>query len=262
MSLAPVTLNVDGDVAVLTLNRPDTGNAIDLPMAQALADAAVACDRDRAIRSVLLRASGRFFCVGGSIDMFAEAGDAASSRLLELANLLHAAVSAFARMDKPLVTAVQGGAAGAGFSLAVLGDIALAGRSANLSLAYTAIGLTPDGGASWLLPRLTGLRRAQELLLLNPRLSADDARNAGLLTEVVEDDALDRRAMDLAHRLARGPTLAFARARALLLDSYANTLETHLAQEARAIADSAGSADGRAGVAAFISKQRASFEGR
>lgn len=252
----------EGAVAVITLSRAQAGKAIDLTMSRELMNAAIACDRDEGIRAVLLRSEGKLFCAGGDIGAFADAADGISSLLSEETAYLHAAVARLARMDKPLVTAVQGFAAGAGFSLAVLGDIAIAGRAAQFTLAYTGIGLSPDGGASWLLPRLVGLRQAQRLILTNARLTAEEALAIGLVTEVVADEELDAVACGWAARLASGPTQAFARCRDLLLGSFAETLETHLEREARGITQSAAGADGKEGIAAFRAKRKPEFTGQ
>jgi 2-(1,2-epoxy-1,2-dihydrophenyl)acetyl-CoA isomerase len=258
---AVLRIEREGAVVVLTLNRPRAGNALDLVLSRALMNAAIACDQDATVRAVLLRSEGKLFCAGGDLGAFARAGDKVPDLISEETAYLHAAVARLARMDKPLVTAVQGFAAGAGFSLAVLGDIVLAGKAAQFTLAYTAIGLTPDGGASWLLPRLVGLRKAQQLILTNARLSADEALAIGLVTEVAADDALDGVARGWAQRLADGPTRAFARSRALLLSSFGETLETHLELESRGIVASAGGVDGKEGIAAFLARRDAAFCG-
>lgn len=251
----------DGAVAVVTLNRPRAGNAIDVAMARELMDVAIVCDRDSAIRAVLLRSDGKLFCAGGDVGAFADAGDKMPALISEETAYLHAAIARLARMDKPFVTAIQGFAAGAGFSLAMLADIAIAGEAAQFTLAYTGIGLTPDGGASWLLPRLVGLRKAQEMILTNSRLSAAEALAAGLVTQVVPDTELDEAARAYARRLASGPTKAFARSRELLLSAYGENLETHLERESRGIVNSAAGADGQEGVAAFLGKREPAFSG-
>jgi 2-(1,2-epoxy-1,2-dihydrophenyl)acetyl-CoA isomerase len=235
MSAAPVSMERDGAVAVLTLNRPEAGNAIDLRMARALLELSAACDEDDDVRCVLLSGAGRLFCAGGDIRAFATAGDALPDMLQELAETLHAAIVRLARMNKPLITAVNGAAAGAGLSLAMLGDIGLAAPTAHFTAAYTAVGLSPDGGASWLLPRLIGLRRAQELIVMNERIGATDAVALGLITRVIEKDELASHARALAHRLAAGPGKAIGRTRQLLLASFGASLEDQLAAEARAI---------------------------
>lgn len=201
------------------------------------------------------------FCVGGDIGAFAGAGERLPDLLLEETGYLHSAVARLARMNKPLVTAVQGFAAGAGFSLAMLGDIVLAGRSAQFTLAYTGIGLSPDGGASWLLPRLVGFRRAQDMILRNARLNAEQALEEGLVTEVIDDLALNEHALAVADELASGPTRAFGRVRDLLLGSFSETLETHLEREARHIASASTTIDGLEGISAFVEKRRPTFRG-
>lgn len=248
-------------LATLSLNRPERGNAIDLDMAKRLMDAAIACSTDPAIRAVVLRAEGTTFCVGGDITSFVSAGDQLPKLLQEETSYLHAAVSLLARMRKPLITSIQGSAAGAGFSLAVLGDIVIAARAARFSLAYTGIGLTPDGGASWLLPRIVGLKRAQELILTNRRLDAEEAAREGLVTMVTDNDALESTTEEVARRIASGPSLAYGRAKALLVDSLQESLEAHLEREAALMVEGAHTQDAREGIAAFMEKRAAVFRG-
>jgi 2-(1,2-epoxy-1,2-dihydrophenyl)acetyl-CoA isomerase len=250
----------DGGIAKLTLNRPAVGNAIDVPMARALMEAAIVCDEDDSIRCVLLSGTGRLFCAGGDVGAFAAAGDAIPSLLKEITAYLHMAIARFARMGKPLVTAVNGPAAGAGLSLAILGDIALAARSAHFTLAYTAIGLSPDGGSTWLLPRLIGMRRAQELVMTNKRVAADEAASMGLITRVVEDADLAAEAQAVASRLAAGATVALGKSRNLLLASFAASLESHMEAESRAIAEAGRSSQGREGIKAFLEKRKPNFD--
>ena len=176
-----------GAVATLTLNRPKAGNAINLELARALMERAIVCDEDESIRCVVLTGAGRMFCAGGDVTDFATAGEGTGALFKNLTAYLHMAVSRLARMRKPLLTAINGPAAGAGLSLAILGDLALAARSAHFTVAYPAIGLSPDGASTWLLPRLVGLRRAQELMLLNKRVGADEAAAMGLITRCVEE---------------------------------------------------------------------------
>lgn len=256
-----IRMDRDGAVAVLTLDRPDQGNAIDDAIARGLLEYASICDTDTAIRAVLITGAGRMFCAGGDINAFAAAGDRAPRIVTEQAAIFHAAISRLLRMDKPLVTAINGPAAAAGLSLAVMGDIALAAPEAHFTLGYGAIGFSPDGGASWLLPRLIGLRRTQDLMLTNRRVGAEEAVAIGLVTRIVEADRLAEEALSLARTLAAGATRAIGRTRALLLDSYGTSLETQMEREARAIAASSGDAEGREGVAAFLAKRPPRFHG-
>ena len=245
-----------GGVLKLTLNRPEVGNAIDLPLAQALMQAAIDADEDDSVRCVVLTGAGRMFCAGGDVGEFGAQLEALPTLLKQVTSHLHSAISRFSRMSKPLVTAINGPAAGAGFSLALLGDIALAARSASFVLAYGAIGLSPDGGATFLLPRLVGMRRAQELALLNKRLNAEEAAAIGLITRVVEDATLEAEAVTLAEQLARSATSALGKTRQLLLQSFSSTLETQMEAESRAIAELGRTPHGQAGVAAFVAKKK------
>ena len=250
----------DGAIATITLDMPDKGNAIGMEIATALVTAAERCDTDDSIRCVVLTGAGRLFCAGGDIGYMQSAQDR-NTALRLLADTLHVAVLRLAQMKKPLLCLVQGPAAGAGLSLAVLGDIVIAARSAHFTLAYGAIGLTPDGGASWLLPRLVGLRRAQELIITNRRVPADEAQAIGLVTSVVDDDQLAAEGRKMAETLARSATGAIGAARSLLLGSYGADLKTHLDLEARTIAAASVGAEGLEGVSAFLAKRRPDFAG-
>ncbi|MCG7595847.1 enoyl-CoA hydratase/isomerase family protein [Mycobacterium sp. PSTR-4-N] len=241
----------------LTLNRPAAANGINAEMAGELAAAAAACD-DPAVRVVVITGAGRFFSAGGDLKEFASAPHR-GRHLKGVADDLHRAISTFARCDAVVITAVNGAAAGAGFSLAVLGDITVAAESASFTMAYTRVGLTPDGGATYLLPRLVGMARAKELMLTNRRLSAQDALQWGLVTEVVADDALTARVDDLAAGLLRTSGGANGGVKALLLDSFGNGVEAQMELEGRMIAGRAESADGREGVDAFLAKRTPDF---
>ena len=254
-----VLLNLEGPVATLTLDRPQLGNAIDLPMAQAILRAAIRCDQDPAIRCVVITGAGRLFCAGGDLGAFTAAGDDVPGFLSELAGVLHLAISRLMRMAKPLVVLVNGPAAGAGMSLSLIGDIVLAARSAHFTPAYTGIGLSPDGGLSWHLPRLVGLRRAQEILLLNRRLDASQAQDLGLITRLVDDARLLQEGREIAHGLAAAATPALGRVRQLLLHSHGAELEAHLEREARSISALSTGPQAREGLAAFIEKRSPHF---
>ena len=189
MDLTSIRVAIDDGMAALTLSRPDAGNSIDLTMARELSHVTAELALDRDVRAVLLCGEGRSFCVGGDLKEFAARRDL-PAHLVEVTDHLHAAMSRLMRLDAPVVAAVQGSAAGAGLSLATAADIVLAGASSRFVMAYTAIGLTPDGSGTWSLPRLIGLRRALDLTLTNRPLSAEEAVDAGLATRVVADDDL------------------------------------------------------------------------
>ncbi|MDO6414083.1 enoyl-CoA hydratase-related protein [Sphingomonas sp. BIUV-7] len=261
MSEPPVLLSIDHAIATLTLNRPAAGNAIDLPLAQALLQAAIRCDSDPAIRCVVLTGAGKLFCGGGDIAGFATTTVTVPAYLSELAGTLHMAVTRLMRMAKPLLVLVNGPAAGAGLGLAICGDVVLAAQSAHFTAAYGGVGLSPDGGVSWLLPRLIGLRRAQEMLIANRRVGAEEAAAIGLVTRIVSDDDLIDEGLKQARTLAAAATNAVAAARALLLESYGGSLEGQLERETRSIAALSGTADSREGVAAFFDRRKPVFSG-
>ncbi len=260
MSYDNLVLKIEGAVATITLNRPKAANAINLALAKDLAYAAMECDESSDVRAIVLRSDGRFFSAGGDLGSFGEAGDKAPLLLKEITTYLHAAVSRLARTDAPVITAINGAAAGAGFSLACAGDLAIAGESASFTMAYTGIGLTPDGSSTYYLPRLIGTRRTLELMLTNRKLSAQEALDWGIVNKVVADADLDAEAQKLATRLAAGPTLAFGRTKQLIAAD--RDLEAQMEFETRAIADSARTEDGAGGIRSFLAKEKPSFGGK
>lgn len=261
MEFANLDYEVEEGVARITLAREKVGNALDLALCRELQEAALACQEDPAVRAVVLTGRGRVFCAGGDLSAFASAGDDAPALLKRMTIHLHAAISLFARMDPPVVAAVGGTAAGAGFSLTCAADLAVAGESAKFTLAYTRAGLTPDGGSTSILPQLVGRRRTLELMLTNRVLTAPEALEWGLVNQVVADDAVLETATALAVELARGATAAFGDTKRLVLSASAESLETQLELEARSISAASARPDGREGIAAFLGKRAPRFTG-
>jgi 2-(1,2-epoxy-1,2-dihydrophenyl)acetyl-CoA isomerase len=259
--MSAVLLELDGGVAWIRLNRPEQGNAIDMAMAEQLAAAAATAAADPAIRCVALTGTGRMFCVGGDIAAFASAGGQAGAFLRELADTLHGAVRTLAEMAKPLVVLVDGPAAGAGLSLALLGDIVLASGQASFIAAYTGIGLTPDGGLSWLLQRLVGLRRTQEMLLTNRRISAEEAEAIGLVTRHVVGEALAAEGQAAIAGLLAAPTAALGATRSLLLAGATATLAEQLEREATQISAAGAGPESREGISAYLARRKPDFKG-
>lgn len=257
-----LTFDVADGVARITLNRPDAANSLNVAMARELLAAARQCDGNPNVRAVLITGAGKMFSAGGDVRSFAQAGDDLVPTLREILLHMHAAVSCFARMNAPVIMAVNGMAAGAGFSLAITGDLVLVAESARFTMAYTGIGACPDGSASFYLPRIVGLTRARELMLNNRMLSAQEALDWGIATRVIADDALQAEALAQAKKLAQGPTQAFGTVKRLLLSSFDNGLETQMEQEAVGITTLLSGADGREGVAAFLEKRKPTFNGR
>lgn len=261
MSASPLRVEMEDQVAVVWLDRPSAGNALNLSLARALLTLSLRLGHDPDVRCVVLRGTGRFFSVGGDLGEFAANSHRVGEYLTELAVTLHQAILRLVRMPKPLLVLVNGPAAGAGLSVALLGDVVLAARSAHFTAAYSMVGMTPDGGMSWLLPRLVGLRMAQELVITNRRLSSDDAAAAGLVTRVVDDAELEREGAQLGRQLACAATSAIGATRSLLLDGQSSSLEAHLDRELRTIAAFGATPDGREGVSAFLAKRTPQFSG-
>jgi len=262
MQFNSILFSIADGVAEIAINRPDANNALDIEVARELMHAAITCDEDPSIRAVLITGNGNSFCPGGDLKSFNDTGDDISSHVKEVTTYLHAAISRFTRSDAPIVTAVNGVAAGAGMSLACLGDIILAAESARFTSAYTGVGLCPDGALTYFLPRMIGIKRAMELVLTNAVLTAEDAAEWGIVARVVPDKDLLTEARALAAKLAHGPTLAFGAARRLLHTGQTNTLETQMELESRALADMTRTVDARLAIESFIRKCKPEFFGK
>lgn len=248
-----------GSMVTLTLNRPDSGNALNQEMGEALLSEALRCDNDDSVRCVVLTGAGKTFCSGGDIGDFRNAGKSIAEMVSGGASMLHVALSKLARMRKPLIVLVNGPAGGAGFSLALIGDIVIASSSAYFTAGYSAIGMTPDGGLTWMLPKLVGLRRAQEIILTNRRVTAEDAASIGLVTRVVDDDMLAEEGKKITAAMTDAATEALASAKSLLLQSFGNGPETQFELEARAIAHASAGSEAREGFAAFMERRKPVF---
>jgi 2-(1,2-epoxy-1,2-dihydrophenyl)acetyl-CoA isomerase len=238
MDRPTVLMAVSEGVAHITLNAPSSGNALDLGMANGLHKAFQAAADDDDVRVVLLSGSGRLFCAGGDLRAVQAAADRGRF-MLSLARAAHDAVRLMANLDKPIITAVTGAAAGAGLSLVLLSDIVVASRAAKFMTAYTRVGLTPDCGQSWLLPRVIGLGRALELTLDSRALTAEEAQALGLVSRLVDEGTELTFAHSLAARLASGPAHAAGSSRALIRGSFGEGFEAHLEREALAISAAA-----------------------
>lgn len=255
-----VRLERDGALASIVLARPAAGNAVSLALCRAFGEAVDGC-ADPAIRAVLVRAEGSAFCVGGDLAEFEAKGADRPAHLAALAPIFHAAQARLMTLQAPVVIAVQGAVAGAGLGLALCGDIVVAAHSARFTLAYTAIGLSPDGGSTHLLPRLIGLRRTQELMLTNRRLTAEEALALGMVTQVVADRDLEAHAETLARRLAEGPTQAYAVVKRLLASTFDRGFAAQTDDEGDQIARLSGGADAAEGISAFFAKRPPVFHG-
>lgn len=256
----PVLLAIEHAVAVITLNRPRVLNAIDAHMARSLADAIAQIARDGSARALLLRGEGRAFCAGGDVARFVE-GDPTAA-IEAIIDPLHAALRALDALKLPTLAAVQGPAAGAGFSLALACDLCIAADDAVFTLAFARIGISPDSSSTYRLPRLVGARKALELAMLAEPVRAPEALALGVVNRVVPAADLASEATALARRLAQGPTAAYARIKHLVGRSLGNDLSAQLDLEREAFLAGTRTADFREGVEAFLAKRPAQFEGR
>src|SRR5436189_4281689 len=190
MNFESLILDRRDGVATITLNRPDAFNALTLELGRELFHAVLELDEDPAVRCVVVTGAGKAFCAGGYVKDFADNPPRIGALVKELTTYLHGAISRLCRSDKPVIMAVNGVAAGGGFSLALSGDLVVAAESAKFTMAYSRIAATPDGSSSYFLPRLVGLRRAMELYFTNRPLTAREALEWGMITRVVPDAEL------------------------------------------------------------------------
>lgn len=263
---SPALLSREGDVAVITLNRPEAGNAMDLSMTAALEAIAERLTTEAWARAVLLRANGKLFCGGGDVKAFSTALDDTANGglpqfITDLAGQLHRAMLKLAELDAPLVVGFNGAAAGAGMSLVLAGDFVFAGPRAKLTPAYVNLGFSADGGMSWLLPRIVGERKAADILMRSPVIAAPEAKDLGIVTEVIdlEGEAFDAEVLARAQALAAGPRRAYGVIRRLVRQSAQTSFGEQLDAELEGMADLAGRADLREGVGAFQDKRKPVF---
>jgi 2-(1,2-epoxy-1,2-dihydrophenyl)acetyl-CoA isomerase len=255
--MARVLFDHERGVARVTLNRAERGNTLDLETARELFDAASRC-RNEGARAVLLRGSGKHFCLGGDVRIPERDDTAMQAHVLDLTRTLNAAVLAFMRLQAPVVAVVSGGVAGAGVGLVGMADLAIAAQSAYFLPAFTTVGMTPDTGTSVWLSEIVGRKRAAELLLTNRRLSAVEAVAWGLVNFAVPDVELEAASGSLARRLADGPLGAFGATKRLLVSSI-DRLESRLELEARYIARQRISKEGKEGIHAYQARRPADF---
>lgn len=252
-------VRLDGDVLRIAIATADNGSSLDFAgVNQGTAALRALAAGDLIAGAVLLVGEGGNFCAGGNVRAFAGAEDRAA-HLMESATELHDFVRELAATAVPVIVAVHGWAAGAGMSLVCVSDIAIGGASTRMRPAYPGIGLTPDGGMSWTLPRIVGDRKAREMFLTDAIVDAEEAVRLGLLTRVVADDDVRAEALAVAASLAVGPAASYAGIKALLARSGESTLSDQLDAEATAISAAAGGSTGREGVDAFVGKRTPDF---
>jgi len=255
----PVLIRKHENILEVALNRPEAYNALNLDMMKMLGEVLSSAAADRSIKGVLITGKGKAFCAGGDLKWISQQSEEAGSVLYRLAPQFHLSIVEIRRMEKPVVAAVNGIAAGGGFSLALACDFRVIGQSAILRQAYNSSGLSVDGGGSFALPRLVGLARAMEIMAFDKPISPAQALEWGLVTKVVPDDQVLPEALALLDELTKSSLHSFAWSKKLMTHSFNNTLETQLELERQGISDCAAHPDGQEGIRAFVEKRKPSF---
>jgi len=257
-STAPVVLGLDGPIARISFNRPTVLNAIDQAMADAFLSAVETIAATPGVRVVVLRGEGRAFMAGGDLASLSKDPVCSAQALIRA---MHTAIGLLARLPLPVIASVHGAVAGAGLSLALAADLAIAADDATFNLAYARIGASPDVSGSWHLPRIVGLRKAMEIALLADTFDAQEALRLSIVNRVVPAAKLAAETQKLVEQFARGPTFAFGKIKQLLRASLDRDLQTQLDAEGDAFKACAATLDFNEGLSAFLAKRRPNFGG-
>ena len=264
--MADLELTHQDGITTMIFNRPEARNALSLEMRSMLTDALQDAENDPSVRCVVLKGQGEHFLAGGDVKAMSEILEQTTEEVKKHFELrihsLHPIMFAMRRMPKPVIASVQGAAAGAGASIALSSDLVIASEDAFFTMAYCRIGTSPDGSATFQLPRTVGIKKAMEITLLGDRFNAQTAKEWGLINFVVPTAGLEEETDKLAHRLANGPTHVYGRSKALLYRSMESQFESQLQAEAESFADCASRADFREGVTAFVEKRKPNFTGK
>jgi 2-(1,2-epoxy-1,2-dihydrophenyl)acetyl-CoA isomerase len=259
--MSSIIVSTKDGVATVRLNDPASLNALSAPVAAELSEAIASLSEDGSVRALVLTGTGRAFCAGGDVQSFYDNRDDPAEVMVAVLDGLHEAVGRLIDAPFPTIAAINGVVAGAGMGIALATDLAVAAESALFTMAYTGIGVSPDGSSTFFLPRLVGTRLAMDMILTNRRISSEEAVSLGIVNKAVPDDELDAEVMKLASRLASGPTLAYVRARKLIRRSLGVDPFTQMEAEAEGIMTAAETNDFYEGISAFIEKRRPTFTG-
>ncbi|MGQ0622621.1 MAG: enoyl-CoA hydratase/isomerase family protein [Panacagrimonas sp.] len=262
MSYESIDLSVTDGLARLVLNQPEIGNPFNAPFCAEWAQVANELSGRKDVRAVLITAAGKFFTVGGDINMFSQNLDVLPDKIREWTGGLHMGTARMARLDAPIVAAVHGTCMGGGCALIANCDLVFSARSARFGAAYSQIGYSCDAGASFGLASRMGIARARRFLILAEMLEAEQAASVGLVDHVVDDALLMAEAERAAIKLSQGPTRAYGEVRRLFARSLGQPFEAQLEDEAQALTRAASTSDAREGIMAFVEKRKAKFQGR
>ena len=259
---APIKFQKEDEIATIFLNRPKAFNAFDLEMIELFANALISLSMDKAISGIIISGEGQAFCAGGDLRWANNFPGGAAAAFHELAARYHQAILEIRRMRKPVIAAVNGIAAGGGFSLALACDFRVMAKSAIFLQAYTSNGLCIDGGGTFILPRVVGLARAMEIIGFDEPISSKQALEWGLATKVVEDGRVQDEAGKMLRDLGKCSLHSFGWCKDLVTDSLNTPFETHLEKERNALSQCAAHRDGQEGLRAFSEKRKAYFRGK
>lgn len=265
MEYKTMLYEVDNQVAWITLNRPERGNAINLQFAIDFRNVLLEAERNEEARAVVITGAGRIFCAGADLSLESRQKDnniPLSQAFLDTNLHFHSAISIIVNMKKPAIAAVNGGAAGAGMSIALACDMLLASEKAKFNWAYTQRGLVPDGGSSQNLPRRVGIHRAMEIAFTGRVLSAQEAKEWGIVNEVYPHESFIEEVKKLTIKIATGPTWSYGMTKHLIREGYLNSLETHMELENQAISEASTKEDFFEGVMSFLQKREPKFKGK
>ena len=257
--MSSILFRKDGNVAVITLNRPNVFNSFNREMALSLQSHFDECANDKSVRAILLTGEGKAFCAGQDLQEAMSGGDLSIERIVD--EHYNPIVKKIRSIEKPFVCAVNGVAAGAGANIALACDVVVAGESVSFIQAFSKIGLIPDSGGTYFLPRLVGYGKASALMMLGDKVSAADAERMGMIYKVVADADLQEAAMQLATTLGNMPTVGIGLTKRLLNESATNDLSKQLDMEKIVQAKAASTYDYNEGVKAFLEKRKPEFKG-
>ena len=260
MKLENVILKKSDHIGTITLNRPQAFNSFNFDLGNDLVTALEACTDDNDVKVVIITGAGRAFCAGGDLVLFQNSPDT-SNTFRQVIKILNTGIMVMRRMPKPVIASINGAVGAAGMSIAAACDLRICASSVNFKQAYTSVGLVPDGAWTLLIPLLIGLGRASELVLLDPVFDAQKALDMGFVNQVVEDSELDKVTYNVASRLAKGPSVAFAIVKENLNNAMLGFLERQLELERRGMTTVGKTADAMEGIAAFLEKRKPVFTG-
>ena len=258
----PLLFEQQGAIGTLTFNRPNVFNAMNDEMILSLRDLTASMLSSTTLRVLIIKGAGKAFVAGGDVGLFYQRRDVIADEVKPMGDALHAGIINLRNLPFPVIAQIHGAVAGAGLSVALACDFAIAAEGAQFSTAYAKIGLSPDGGSTFFLPRIVGMRKATELVMLSETLTAAQAGELGLVNRVVPADQLEVEVQKLAARLASGATQAFARAKRLITQSFTTPIQQHLDDEIAYFSECARTADFKEGVTAFVEKRKPDFKGK